>query len=284
MSKIAFLCAFMLLGPLDHEAARGWRGLVPLRSTCADVKRILGVARCENVIKMERETINISYSEKLCVDGWNVPKGTVIDIQVISKRMSALTDLNLDLNKYQKVAVVVPYDQHDQPGASYYRNAEEGVELEVWDGKLESITYFPTARDSHLRYPNSLADQIGATTSNNSGSFTKFDEYGPLSVKAEKQRLANLALQLRSDTNQNGYIIAYDGRRTRVGEAKTRAERAREYLIGALSIERGRIMIIKGGFREKLAIELFVGPRGHGTPSPFPTVCPTEVQIIKGKR
>jgi len=283
MIRIIFFSTCMLIGTLHDTHARGWRGLTPLRSTCADVKRILGVTRCENVIKAEGETINISYSEKPCVDGWNVPKGTVIDIRVIPKRKSALTDLNLDLNKYQKV-VVIPYDRHDQSGTVHYWNAEDGVDLEIWDGKVESMTYFPTAKDDHLRYPNSLADQVRAGASNNTDSFTKFDEYGALSIKAEKQRLTDLALQLRSDTNQNGYIIAYDGRRTRVGEAKVRAEQARDYLVGALSIERERIVIIKGGYREELSIELFVGPRGQGTPNPSPTVCPTEVQIIKGKR
>ena len=130
--------------------------------------------------------------------------------------------------------------------------------------------------------PNSLADQIGAGAANDSTSFTKFDEYGDLSVNEEKKRLADLALQLRSNTNQKGFIIAYGGRRTRIGEAQARAARAKNYLVDTLNIQNERIAIISGGYREELSIDLVVGPSDRGAPSPSPTVCPSEVQIIKG--
>ena len=283
MSKIVLFCICISVVTLDDAHAKGWRGLVPLHSTCADVKRILGVARCENVNKLEGETVNISYSEKPCVDGWNVPGGTVIDIQVIPKRKSTLTDLNLDMNKYQKVVVIPPH-RHDQLGTTHYVNAEEGVDLEIWDGKVESITYFHTAKDSHLRYPNSLADQITAGSANNSTSFAQFDGYGRLPVNEENKRLGDFARQLRSNPNQMGFIVAYGGRRNRVGEAQARAARAKNYLVDALNIQNERIAIMNGGYREELSIDLFVGPIEKGSPGLSPTVCPSEVQIIKGRK
>ena len=39
-----------------------------------------------------------------------------------------------------------------------------------------------------------------------------------------------------------------------------------------------------GGYREVLSIDLFVGPIGQGTPGLTPTVCPSEVRIIKGRK
>src|SRR5437660_6619315 len=34
-------------GPYKESFARGWRGIIPLHSTCADVKRLLGVTTCD---------------------------------------------------------------------------------------------------------------------------------------------------------------------------------------------------------------------------------------------
>ena len=280
MSNVILFGLCILFGTLDDAHAKSWRGLVPLHSRCADVKRILGIARCENVNNLDGEIVNISYSEKPCADGWNVPKGTVITINVIPKKKPALTSLKLDMNEYQKV-VVTPYDQ---PSVTHYVNAEEGVDLTIWDGEVESITYFHTAKDSHLQYPNSLADQIGAGAANNGFSFAQFDKYGRLPVNEENKRLENFALQLRSDPNQMGFIIAYGARRNRVGEAQAWAAQAKKYLVDVLNIQNERIAIMNGGYREELSIDLFVGPIGQGVPGPYPTVCPSEVQIIKSRK
>jgi len=184
------------------------------------------------------------------------------------------------MKKYQKV-VVTPYDQ---PEVTHYVNAEEGVDLTIWDLEVESITYFHTQKDSHLRYPNSLADQIGAGAANNSSSFAQFDKYGRLSVNEENKRLGYFALQLQSDPNQMGFIVAYGARRNRVGEAQAWAARAKNYLVDSLKIQNERVAIMNGGYREELSIDLFVGPIGHGAPGAYPTVCPSEVQMIKSRK
>src|SRR6476646_8160418 len=110
MIKVIFFCICILFGTFDDAHAKSWRGLVPLHSRCADVKRVLRIARCENLNRLDGEIVNISYSERPCADGWNVPRGTIIAIEVIPKKKAALTDLKIDMKKYQKV-VVTPYDQ-----------------------------------------------------------------------------------------------------------------------------------------------------------------------------
>src|SRR5882724_5202361 len=115
VKKMIVFCVCLLA---FNAQAKDWRGIVPLHSTCEDVKRILGVAKCEPVVKLESETVNISFSQKPCADGWNVPIGTVVSVTIHPEKKSDLTDLNLDMNKYQKV-VVVPYDQ---PGITHYWN------------------------------------------------------------------------------------------------------------------------------------------------------------------
>jgi hypothetical protein len=65
-------------------SVKRWRGIVPLHSTCEDVKRLLGHASCKaDSYDLENESVFILFSEKPC-DGdsirWNVPAGTVLSI------------------------------------------------------------------------------------------------------------------------------------------------------------------------------------------------------------
>ncbi|MFN2455201.1 MAG: hypothetical protein ABR577_13365 [Pyrinomonadaceae bacterium] len=107
---------------------------------------------------------------------------------------------------------------------------------------------------------------------------TKFDEYGNVNFNDEKARLDNYAIQLQNDPNTQGYIIAYGGRRGRTGEAQARADRAKNYLVNTRGIDPGRIMTVDGGFREDLAVELWLVPQGATPPTASPTLQPGDVQ------
>jgi hypothetical protein len=275
MGRIIALYICGLLLTFNDTYAKDWRGIVPLHSTCEDVKRLLGVSRCDPpVFNLESEIVNITFSEKPCADGWNVPAGTVISLTVFPKKKSPLTDLHLDLKAYEKAV------SYDQPDITYYLNAEEGIVIKVTpDGKVDSITHGPAAKDNHLRYPNSLAEQLAANTS--SHGTIKFDEYGHIPISEEHKRLDNFALMLRDAPNEQGFIIAYAGLRAREGEAQAMAERARNYMVNTRNIESARLTTVDGGYRKEMAVELFVGAKGVAAPVPSPTVCPSEVQIIK---
>ena len=106
------------------------------------------------------------------------------------------------------------------------------------------------------------------------------DQYGDLDFEDEKARLDNLAIALMNDPTARGYIIAYGGRRGRAGEARRRADRAKEYIVNERGIEADRIVIIDGGFQEELRTELYTAPDGAAPPSPRPTVAPNEVELI----
>ncbi|HVF86646.1 MAG TPA: hypothetical protein VM866_03610 [Pyrinomonadaceae bacterium] len=111
-------------------------------------------------------------------------------------------------------------------------------------------------------------------------SVRKFDEYGDLPIGDEKARLDNFAFELRDNPNTVGYIIVYGGRRYRAGIAKTRAVRAKDYLVHR-GIAPERIIWIYGGFRDELSHELFILPRGVSAPMAVPTVAPEGAQIIR---
>lgn len=111
---------------------------------------------------------------------------------------------------------------------------------------------------------------------------TKFDEYGNVNFNDEKARLDNYAIQLQNAPGTQGYIIAYGGRRGRTGEAQARADRAKNYLVNTRGIDAGRISTVDGGFREDLAVELWLVPQGATPPTAAPTVQPGDVQTTTG--
>ena len=112
-------------------------------------------------------------------------------------------------------------------------------------------------------------------------SFPKFDEYGDITIGSEKARLDNFAIELQFKPNTVGYIIVYGGRRSRVGIARTRAVRARNFLVEYRGVPSERLVWIDGGYREELTTELYILPRGASAPTASPTVAPSEVKFIR---
>lgn len=91
----------------------------------------------------------------------------------------------------------------------------------------------------------------------------KFDEYGNIRFNDEKARLDNFAIQLQNEPTAQGYIIAFG---TCDGEGQTRANRARDYLVNTRGVDAGRLVIVDGGCREQLVVELWIKPQGASDP------------------
>ena len=113
---------------------------------------------------------------------------------------------------------------------------------------------------------------------------TQFDTYGRIARNDEKARLDNFAIQLQNDPGAQGYIIAYGGRRGPAGEAQTRADFARNYLVNSRGIDPGRLMTVDGGFREEATTELWLVPSGATAPTASPNVDASEVQTTRTPR
>lgn len=165
--RASLLCLLMLCAaPLDGTA-KEWRGIVPLKSTRADVERLLG-PQPENVLRryeLPHEFVSVEYADRPCnarnpdgwpepPPGWNVPPGTVIAIRVELKEPASLASLGLDLTKFQKGRGDADVPQHH-----YYFNEEEGFNLEVFDyggdiGQMvKGYIHGPRASEAHLRCP-----------------------------------------------------------------------------------------------------------------------------------
>lgn len=112
----------------------------------------------------------------------------------------------------------------------------------------------------------------------------QFDTYGKIARNDEKARLDNFAVALQNDTGAQGYIISYGGRRGTAGEAQTRADFAKNYLVNSRGIDAGRLITVDGGFREEATTELWLVPGGATPPTASPNVDASEVQTTRPPR
>src|SRR5882757_1023018 len=102
----AFLPFILLVFGANPQKAKGWRGIIPLRSTRADVERLLGSEankpECvQSLCSYYLDDVNVhfNYSSGGCNSGgggWEVPLDTVIWITVYPRPHPRLSDLNID--------------------------------------------------------------------------------------------------------------------------------------------------------------------------------------------
>ena len=133
------------------ESTKGWRGIIPLHSTRADVERLLGPSRAEQCCRYYLNELNVvfSYSVGDCRSGrgaWDVPVDTVVWITVYPKPNPRLSDLDIDKTKLK-------LRQGPQVEELYFDNDEEGLTLGVYEGMVQEFIYGPTAKERHLRCP-----------------------------------------------------------------------------------------------------------------------------------
>jgi hypothetical protein len=112
----------------------------------------------------------------------------------------------------------------------------------------------------------------------------EFDECNSCSFDDQKARLDNLAVELQNDPSTRGYIIAYGGRMSPLGQVEKLMNRSRDYLITQRGIDASRIVVVNGGFREEDSVELWLVPSGAAAPTPTPTVQAGDVNPGKPAR
>lgn len=112
----------------------------------------------------------------------------------------------------------------------------------------------------------------------------KLDEYGAIKTEEENNRLDAFMIELQNDPTSQGYIIAYGGRASRAGDAQKSATRAKNYLVSKRGLDASRLLIIDGGLREQLTMELWIVPAGAEMPVPTPTVKPSDTKPTRPKR
>ena len=276
---------FVILLCAAIAQAKGWRGIVPLHSTRSQVEQLLGPPTEQSnaysvVYITPNETIEIDYATgSPCGIGekyspWRVARNIVTNIYISPLPGSPLSQLSIDESSYKKIIV-------GHLSETRYINANEGEALTMgFDNSVRSISYFPATDDSQLKCPGLPK----ADVTNCEYVRDPFASAGDINFELEKFFLDNFFVAL-TKSKATAYIIAYGGKRARPGEAKTRADRAKQYLVSVRRFPADHIKIIDGGYREKRDLELYVVSEGVCPPTPTPRVDPRDVDIVtRGRR
>ena len=133
----------------------GWRGIVPLHSTRADVEALLGPGtnECKCGYYLDDANVFFVYSSSNCKTSasaaWNVPIDTVVRITVYPKPSAKFSDLRIDKTKFSE-----RHDGHIDDIVSYVNN-DDGLIIEVNAERdiVMGYYYVPAAKDKHLRCP-----------------------------------------------------------------------------------------------------------------------------------
>ena len=284
---VAILLLLWLSTALSVPAqTKGWRGIVPLRSTRADVERVLGppvqkISEYSVFHRTSTETVMIQYAQGLpCGIGqkysqWRVPRDTVESLLVTPTQTLHISDLGIDESRYEK------REGGHLSQDVYYINEQAGESLRVFMNEVREMSYFPGTLAKDLKCPG-LASRPDVKCQGLAPP--RFDFYGDVSLVREKSLLDNFSITLKDQPNRTGFIIAYAGKRARFGEARARAERAKNYLVKERRFDSNRLIAIDGGYREAPEVELYVVPDGVCAPTAAPTIDPRDVKIVKAAR
>lgn len=287
--KSHLLCISVLLLATTSASAKTWRGIEPLHSTRADVKRLLGPPTTDESPYMsiydfpeERALIHFSSGEP-CEEGlpggWNVSKDTVLQISVLLNHPPKLSEVLTPGTDYRQIrAAHTPH--------LYYVDSQEGLRFTVQDGVVTKITYGPSAKDNGLSCGNyKYAAPVAAGAKLNTVEHYPYDRFRNISFYDAKPRLDNFVIQLfmlnEGDPQWRGYIVVYAGRRSYLGEAQYKANCFKNYLVRVRKMDPGSLFAADGGFREEMEVELYLGRADDYPPVLMPTVSPKKVKVIR---
>ncbi len=218
---MATVFSLIILGAATADG-KGWRGIVPLHTTRSQVEQLLGPPSEQNtpnsvVYRTPNETVLIYYAKgRPCGIGekysrWRVAANIVTSIFISPIPGSPLSKFTIDETRYQKL-------RGGHTSETQYIDARNGEALTVVENEVRSIDYFPAADDSHLECPGLPK----ADMTNCDYVPTEFDSLGGVSFEQEKLFLDNFFIALLNK-KAIAYIIAYGGKRARLGEARRRA-------------------------------------------------------------
>jgi hypothetical protein len=142
------ICLGLSLVCFGELQAKEWRGIVPLRSTRADVERLLGKENEIGRYQFEDERAFIIYSQGSCdTRAGNciclISKDVVLEIHVTLEISRQFSDLKVDLSKLER--------RRERAGSSIftYSNLDEGVRYSVNEsnGEIVGVDYTPAKSD-----------------------------------------------------------------------------------------------------------------------------------------
>ena len=131
--------------------SKGWHGIVPLHSTCEDVKRELGVESCTgppSTYTLPDFRVMVEFENETCESeprAWRVPIGTVTAITVSPRKEMLPSAFGLDLSKYER------REDGEIVGVEHYESRAEGVTVNLYRGFVQDLFIYPPASKEKLR-------------------------------------------------------------------------------------------------------------------------------------
>lgn len=148
------LAVVVIVIAAGESAGKSWRGLIPLKSTRADVQRLLGKPIAGggtiDLYEIEEGHVNVIYVGERCEQGlpadwgnWNVEPGTLVNISITLHVPQPIRQFKIrNLKRYKWYT--------DNSGATYYHDKRRGIEYQVQAGTVTAITYGPALTDQRL--------------------------------------------------------------------------------------------------------------------------------------
>lgn len=99
---------------------------------------------------------------------------------------------------------------------------------------------------------------------------TKFDSYDHLPTDDEAARLDAFTVALLRQPNVRGYLVGYAERSIPKGVLLRRLYGDQRYLVELRGLERSRVVVVEGGYRDKFTIELWPVPNNAAPPELLP--------------
>jgi len=202
---------FLLLFLVSAVAAKEWRDISPLKSTRADVERLLGKPNELGRYEIQNERVTITYSEGRCNGAFGalakanceclVAKDTVLKIAVTFDSPVKVSKLGIHIKKYERTAVDGMY----RPTATY-SDFTLGVVYTIRESEdaVTNIDYLPSAKDCE----DVIRSQVTAAVNSWQGIV-------PLrSTRAEIEQLlgppkSSLGEIYQYDTSENRVSVSY---------------------------------------------------------------------------
>lgn len=258
------LSVLLLFCAVAPTLAQGWHGLAPLKSSRADVERILGQPKQStantSIYDFRGEEVFVVYSSGPCntnPEGWDVPPDTLVNLTITPDRPLKVTELNLSDRDYKLK------QDGDVNDVAYYVNEDAGIvyQVDTRGGVVKGITYSPTSKQTALRCPGA-GEAIVETV--------KFGEYLGVGLNGDKKLFNDFAELLTKHHSTYAVLIVYEDSSVTDAEAVTHRRTIREYLVNGLHLDERRIKIVDGGCRQKPGVELYVVPSGGYLPTATP--------------
>ena len=137
--------------------AQGFKGIVPLKSNCEDVKAALNVKQCtfpQSVYRIEGFTVVVNFTEenpsakdKFC---YRVPAKTVSSLTVTYYKQIPLKDFEYKLKFVEEL--------NNDISTVVYENSENGIGVFSHNGLISDVIYVPTPKD-HKKYSYPCSDR-----------------------------------------------------------------------------------------------------------------------------